>query len=80
MFKKKPEEYKCIAPGYIKLSDFVKKYCPELTDSQKKNKHDAIRKALPRVPNDIKAKASNRTYVLEKEFCMWYHVDYIEES
>ena len=26
VFKKNEEEYKCIAPGYIKLTDFVLKY------------------------------------------------------
>lgn len=80
MFKKDLKEYQAIAPGYIKLTDFVKKYYPEVTNAKRVNKHDAIRKVIPRVPDHIKAKAGNATYVLEKEFCMWYHVDYIEES
>ena len=80
MFKKDLKEYMCIAPGYIKLTDFVKKYYPELSTVKKVNKHDALRKVITRVPDNYKAKAGNATYVLEKEFCIWYHIDYIEES
>ena len=80
VFEKNESEYKCIAPGWIKLTDYVKKYFPGLTNEKRVNKHDALRKVMQRTPDHLKAKAGNATYVLEKEFCVWRHIDYIEES
>lgn len=71
-------ENNIIIPGWIKLTDFVEKYHPELDENKKVNKHDSYRKKVLRAPEHIKAKVGNARFVLEKEFCLWCHIDFKE--
>lgn len=80
MFKRNEQEYQCIAPGYIKITDLIEKYYPELSDHKKVNMHDNLRKKITKVPQHMKAKAGNARYVLEKEFCAYLEIGYQEDA